>query len=79
MNEKDRVEHDISLTFDFLRYMVDHPDMIDGIPEDSEVEFVGSDIVIKESGGKSDPKRKQTLIHTKRIFEVPPPSSTSSD
>ena len=69
MNEKDRTERNIALTFDFLRYLVDHPEIAEGIPDGAEIEFIGSDIVT--TGHPEDPKgeEKRTLIVTKRTYE----------
>ena len=59
MNEKHTVERDIALTFDFLRYLVDHPKMIDQIPENAEIEFTGSDIVTTEKNRVTEQKKTQ--------------------
>jgi hypothetical protein len=72
MNEKDRVERDIGLTFDFLRYLIAHPEMIDKIPDGAKIEFVGSDIITTELAEGHREDGKQTIIVTKRVFEVAP-------
>ncbi len=77
MSHKQNVERDISLTFDFLRYAIDHPEMIDDIPEGSEIEFVGPDVVITQSETEPDTKKKKPIITTKRIFELPSSSQAS--
>ncbi len=77
MSDKQNVERDISLTFDFLRYAIDHPEMIDDIPEGSEIECLGPDIVITQSETEPDHKQEKTIITTKRIFELPSSSQAS--
>ena len=74
MNKKDKIERDISLTFDFLRHLVDHPEMVDEIPDGTEVEFIGSDVVKSEVSGKQDLEEKPTLVKTRRVFELQTPS-----
>ena len=74
MNEKHHVERDMAITFDFLRYMVDHPGMIDDLPDGAEIDFISSDIV--STAPAEDPKRLPggTLIATRRSFELLPSS-----
>ena len=79
MNEKHRTERDIALTFDFLRYVVDHPEIIDDIPDGAEIEFIGSDIVTTEPAEDRDPGKKRAIIATKRIFEPLPADQTPSE
>ncbi len=73
MSEKNRVERDIALVFDFLRYAVDHPEILNDIPDGAEVEFIGSDIVTTEPAEErpSDGK-KRAIFMTKRVFEPGP-------
>jgi len=78
MSEKHHIERDIALVFDFLRYVVDHPEMIDEIPDGAEIEFIGSDIVTTEPAEGRDHSKKRTSITTKRIFELLPAAQTPS-
>ena len=71
MNKKDKIERDISLTFDFLRHLVDHPEMVDKIPDGTEVEFIGPDVIKSEVSGKQNLEGKSILVKTKRVFELP--------
>ncbi len=74
MSEKHHVERDIALTFDFLRYAIDHPEMIDEIPDGAEIEFIGSDIITTEPAQDRDQNIKRTIISTKRVFSLLPAS-----
>ena len=78
MNDRQQIERDIAMTFDFLRYVIDHPELADQIQDDSEIEFIGSDIITttpaEDHGGDSI----RTIIATKRSFEVLHTSQPSS-
>jgi hypothetical protein len=67
------------LTFDFLRYVIDHPDMIDAMPDGAELEFIGSDIITTEPAEDSGQARKRTIITAKRVFELLPASQAPSE
>ncbi|MBI2503862.1 MAG: hypothetical protein HYW07_11595 [Candidatus Latescibacteria bacterium] len=69
MDEKHHMERDVALTFDFLRYLVDHPEMMNEIPDGAELEFIGSDIITAESAENDNHDKKRTIISTKRVFE----------
>ena len=71
MTEKEIVERDFSLTFDFLRYAVDHPEILDEIPDGAELEFIATDMVIHESEFEkpkegSDPPK--AVLVARRVF-----------
>lgn len=73
MSDRDRVERDIAMTFDFLRYLIGHPEMLDDISDGSEIEFIGPEITVTEST-ETPRDRKPTVISTKRVFELLSPS-----
>ena len=78
MDEKYHIGRDIGLTFDFLRYVVDHPEMMAEIPDGAELEFIGSDIITTEPTKDRHHGKKRTVISTKRVFELLHPSQTPS-
>lgn len=78
MDEKYHMERDIALTFDFLRYLVDHPEMTNEIPDGAELEFIGSDIITTEPAEGHNHGKKRTIISTKRVFELLRTSQTPS-
>ncbi len=44
------VLHNISITFDFLRYVVSHPDLLESLPggeDDTEIVFIESDYPVE--------------------------------
>lgn len=52
MRKDEIVNKNISLVFDFLRYAVDNPDIVDKIPDGSELEFLDKDVPTIETGEK---------------------------
>jgi hypothetical protein len=47
--EKEKIQRDIHLTFEFTRYLVDHPELLDRIPDGAQIEFVEEGCPIPES------------------------------
>ncbi len=43
MTKKEVAARNIGMTFDFIRNLVDNPDAIRSIPEDVELDFIGTD------------------------------------
>jgi len=44
MTKKELINKNIGITFDFLRYVVDHPEMINSIPNGAELSFIDKDM-----------------------------------
>ena len=44
MTKKELINKNIGMTFDFLRYVVDHPEMINSIPNGAELSFIDKDM-----------------------------------
>ena len=53
MTKSEKINRNIGLTFDFLRQLVDNPEIINKIPDGSILEFVEKDFAAIET-----PKRK---------------------
>lgn len=47
MTKKEYVERNIGITFDFVRHLIDHPDMIESIPDSAELDFIDKDMSFK--------------------------------
>ncbi len=43
MRKEEFVKKNISLAFDFLRYLVDHPELVEELPSETELEFLDKD------------------------------------
>ena len=39
MNNTEKAKKDIEMAFDFARYLIDHPEELDNIPDGSEIAF----------------------------------------
>ena len=44
MTKKEYVERNIGMTFDFVRYLIDHPESIESLPNGAELDFIDKDI-----------------------------------
>ena len=80
MTEKEIVERDISLTFDFLRYAVDHPEILEEIPDGAESEFIATDMVIHKSAPerpKEDRDHPKAMLVAERVFTPLKPIGSS--
>ncbi|MCD4764640.1 MAG: hypothetical protein K8R28_11540 [Desulfobacterales bacterium] len=49
MRKDEIVKKNISLVFDFLRYLTDNPELIEKLPEGCELEFLDSDFPLIET------------------------------
>jgi hypothetical protein len=58
MTKKEYVERNIGVTFDFVKHIVDHPELIDTIPDGAELDFIDKDIPLKT---KVQLKRKKVM------------------
>lgn len=67
MTNKELVHHNISLTFDFLREVVRHPEILDSVKEGAEIEFVQKNIVTRSKSGLKKSTRYFKVLHK---FEV---------
>lgn len=47
MTKKEYVERNIGITFDFIRYLIDHPEVIDTIMDSAELDFIDKDMPFK--------------------------------
>lgn len=44
MTKKEYIEKNIGITFDFIKYLIDHPDVIETIIDGSELGFIDKDM-----------------------------------
>jgi hypothetical protein len=47
MTKKEYVERNIGMTFDFIRHLIDHPEVINTIPDGAELDFIDKDMSFK--------------------------------
>jgi len=71
MTNKETVERNIGLAFDFVEYLIDNPDAIDTLPDKFKLEFVEKDFPKIEKKEEielaSDLKKK--YVRVKNSFE----------
>jgi hypothetical protein len=68
MNKKEKAKKDIEMAFDFARYLIEHPDEIEKLPDNSEVTFhERSDVVTPKS---TSSRRKKVSVAVKRNFHI---------
>jgi len=60
MTKKEYMERNIGITFDFIRHLIDHPEIIDTIPNGAELAFIDKDIPFKI-------KRQKRLLHKLQV------------
>ena len=56
MTKKEYVERNIGVTFDFLKHLIDHPEMLNTISNGGELDFIDKDIPLQTS---TQPKKKK--------------------
>ena len=70
MKESEIIKRDIGLTFDFIRYLIDNPEVIDEIPDGAEVIFLSDEIPLeREISDLSVEKSKKAFFNCHYIFE----------
>jgi len=67
MTNKETVERNIGLTFDFLRQMLKKSSILDKIPDGSVIEFVEKDFAKRETKSYIKPNR---YLKVKSQFEL---------
>lgn len=68
MTNKETVERNIGLTFDFLRQVVDDPSILDNMPDKAVIEFIDKDVALAEKANAKNKPNK--YIRVKKHFEV---------
>lgn len=72
MTNKETVERNIGLTFDFVNQLIDKPEYIDQLPEEFDVEFIEKDFPNLERNlpsSKSSRMRKK-LVKMRNTFDL---------
>jgi len=69
MREKEIIRHEIALTFQFLRNLIQHPSGIDRIPNKGEITFLEEEFPQIERPDKNLHRRKITAYRVNKVFE----------
>jgi len=67
MTKKEYMQRNIGVTFDFVKHLVDHPELLDTIPDGAELDFIDKDIPIKTK--KPVSSKKVTRYKIQHTFE----------
>ena len=68
MTNKEQIQRDIAVAFDFVEQIIDHPELIDQIPEGSSITFIDEENKKTERRSSKLPQKK--YVKVKRHFEV---------
>lgn len=67
MTNKETINRNIGLTFDFVGQIIDDPELLDSVDDDSTIEFLQKDYPERES---SRQKVADKFIKVNRSFEL---------
>lgn len=67
MTKKEYAERNIGLAFDFIRQIIDHPEILDTIPDNAELDFIDKDLPVKVK--EHGTKKKVARYKVARVFE----------
>jgi|WetSurMetagenome_2_1015567.scaffolds.fasta_scaffold1327552_2 hypothetical protein len=72
MTNKETVERNIGLTFDFVRYLMDNPGIVEKLPDHFELEFLEKDfpVVEKKEQDVSGTGAIKKYVRVKNSFEL---------
>jgi hypothetical protein len=68
MTNKEQIQRDITIAFDFVEEIIDNPDLLDKIPDGTSVTFLDGENVKPEKRINRGTAKK--YIKVKRHFEV---------
>ena len=68
MTNKEQIQRDMAIAFDFVEQIIDNPDILDKIPDDTSITFLDSENVKLEKPVSRDNSKK--YVKVKRHFEV---------
>ena len=66
MTKKEYADRNIGLAFDFIKQIIDHPDILDTIPDNAELDFVEKDTPVKLKPGRKG--KKVVLYKVEHVF-----------
>jgi len=67
MTRKEYAERNIGITFDFIRFLIDHPDVFYTIPDGSELDFIDKDMPYTSKKGIK--RKKVARYKVEHTFE----------
>ena len=67
MTKREYASRNIGLTFDFLKHLIDHPEIVDTIPDGAELDFIDKDVPCK--GIERFKRKKVARYRIEHLFE----------
>lgn len=73
MTNKETIERNIGLTFDFVSHLIDNPSVAENLPEDFKLEFIEKDFptIEKKEQMINDSKVKRKFVRVRNTFDIP--------
>jgi hypothetical protein len=69
MTNRETVHRNLELTFDFVKHLIDKPELIKDIPDKFELEFFDKDFSAKSLKSSKKNGRRKTFVKVKSSFE----------
>ncbi len=70
MTNKETVERNIGLTFDFVNHLIDNPNVAENLPENFKLEFIEKDFPnVERKQPKEETKAKKQYVRVRNSFE----------
>jgi len=70
MTNKETVERNIGLTFDFVNHMIDNPNLVEDLPDNFNLEFIEKDFPnVEKKQQDKDSKTKRKYVRVRNSFE----------
>ena len=67
MTKKEYADRNIGMSFDFIKQIIDHPEIAGSIPDGAELDFIDKDFPVK---AKLQPKKKKVARYkVEHVFE----------
>ena len=72
MTNKETIERNIGLTFDFVNHLIDNPILAENLPDDFNLEFIEKDFpnIERKEQLELDPKVKRKYVRVRNTFEI---------
>ena len=72
MTNKETIERNIGLTFDFINYLVDNPSVVDNLPDNFKLEFLEKDFpnIEEKELSQTNSEVKRKYVRVRNTFEL---------
>ncbi len=68
MTKDEIVKKNISLSFDFIKYIIKNPEILDKVSDDAEIEFFEPDLPMRISGERISDSAKKSVFRVEHTF-----------